>query len=225
MNVLARASNSRDSLKAGVILALVTVLEGWWLLANANHRLDRFLHYTGFKGRVASTWGWVAAAVCTILFLVYSVRLPAVRSNLIRLSWLKILAIGVAVTAGLCEETIFRKLLMDALQRGGFGVLFQMMASALAFGLAHAVWGLFGGSVVATLRVISVTGALGLALAAVYVIGDRVVAPCIVAHFLMNLFAEPGLVLSAIRGDVGGVRHPETKSVDDRTGSPKPSVN
>jgi membrane protease YdiL (CAAX protease family) len=195
-------SGSRDSLKAGIILASITVLVGWWLLANVNHRLDGFLRYTGFKGRTASPWGWIAAAVCAILFLIYSARLPSVRLNLIRVSWLKILAITVAVTAGFCEETIFRKLLMDALQNRGFGIVLQLVASAVAFGLAHAVWGLFRGSIVAALRVISVTGALGLALAAVYVISDRVIAPCIVAHFLMNLFAEPGLVLSAVRGEM-----------------------
>ena len=51
---------------AGVILAVIAVAEGWWLLVNANHRLDRFLHYTGFRGKSASPWGWVAAVVCTV---------------------------------------------------------------------------------------------------------------------------------------------------------------
>lgn len=191
-----------DTLKAGVILAIITVAEGWWLLVNVNHRLDRFLHYTGFRGRGASPWGWIAAVVCTALFLIYSTRLPSVRSNSIRLSWLKILALTVAITAAFCEETIFRKLLMDALQNHGFGIMFQLAASGAAFGLAHAVWGLFRGSISAALRVVSVTGVLGLALASVYIVSDRVVAPCIVAHFLMNLFAEPGLVLSAVRGEM-----------------------
>jgi membrane protease YdiL (CAAX protease family) len=136
--------------------------------------------------------------VFTILFFVYSARLPSVRSNFIRLSWLKILALTVAITAAFCEETIFRKLLMDALQNHGFGIMFQLAASGAAFGLAHAIWGLFRGSISAALRVVSATRVLGLALASVYIVSDRVVAPCIVAHFLMNLFAKPGLVLSAL---------------------------
>jgi membrane protease YdiL (CAAX protease family) len=191
-----------DELKAGVILTVITVAEGWWLLVNANHRLDLFLHYTGFRGKNAGLWGWVAAVVCTVLFLVYSARLPSVRSNFIRVSWLKILALTVAITAAFCEETIFRKLLMNALQNHGFGIVFQLAASGAAFGLAHAVWGLFRGSILAALRVVSVTGVLGLALASVYIVSDRIVAPCIVAHFLMNLFAEPGLVLSAVTGEM-----------------------
>jgi hypothetical protein len=69
-----------NEMKAGVILAVITVAEGWWLFVNSNHRFDRFLHYTGFRGKSASPWGWVAAVVFTILFLVYSARLPSVRS-------------------------------------------------------------------------------------------------------------------------------------------------
>ena len=191
-----------DPLKAGVVLALITLAEGWWLLVNANRRLDRFLHFTGFRGKSASPWGWVAAVGCTVLFLAYSARLPSVRSNFFRLSGLKILALTVAITAAFCEETIFRKLLMDTLQNHGFGIVFQLAASGAAFGLAHAVWGLFRGNIAAWLRVVSVTGVLGLALASVYIVSDRIVAPCIVAHFLMNLFAEPGLVLSALAGEM-----------------------
>ncbi len=160
-------------------------------ILNVDHRLDRFLRYTGFRGKGASPWGWSAAVICTVLFLIYSARLPSVRSNFLRPSWLKILALTVAITAAFCEESIFWKFLMDALQNHGFGILLQMAISRLVFGLAHAVWGLFRGSLDAALRVVSVTGVLGLALGFVYIVGDRVVAPCIVAHFLMNLFAEP----------------------------------
>jgi uncharacterized protein len=202
------AEDAAVSRKAGIILAIIAVLEGCWLLANANHRLGRFLHYTGFKGANAGTWGWVSAAVITVLFLAYSARLPSVRSNFILFLWLKILAIAVAITAGFCEETIFRKVLMDALQNHGFGLVVQLAASAVAFGVAHAVWGLFRGSIVAALRIVLVTGALGFGLAGVYLISHRIVAPCIVAHFAMNFFAEPGLVLSALRGEMTRMAHP-----------------
>lgn len=63
------ASELRDALKAGVILAVITVAEGCWLVVNVNHRLDRFLHYTGFRGKGASLWGWIAAVVCPLYFL------------------------------------------------------------------------------------------------------------------------------------------------------------
>jgi hypothetical protein len=46
------------------------------------------------------------------------------------------------------------------------------------------------------------TSILGGALAIVYLIAGRSVAPCIVAHFLLDLFVEPGLVLAALRGEM-----------------------
>jgi uncharacterized protein len=201
------AADAATVRKAGIILAIIALVEGCWLFVNANHRLGRFLRYTGFKDSNAGTLGWASAAVITVLFLAYSARLPSVRSHFIRISWLKILAVAVAITAAFCEETIFRKFLMDTLQNHGFGTVVQLAASAVAFGVAHAVWGLFRGSVVAALRVVLVTGALGFGLAVVYLISHRIVAPCIVAHFAMNLFAEPGLVLSALKGEMSQVRN------------------
>ena len=43
---------------------------------------------------------------------------------------------------------------------------------------------------------------LGLMLALVYVASHRILAPCIVAHFITNLLIEPGLVLAAVRGEM-----------------------
>jgi membrane protease YdiL (CAAX protease family) len=46
------------------------------------------------------------------------------------------------------------------------------------------------------------TGMLGVALAIVFVVGGRSLAPCIAAHFLINALIEPGLVLAATRGEM-----------------------
>jgi len=42
-------------------------------------------------------------------------------------------------------------------------------------------------------------------LAVVYVVSHRIPALCIVSHFLINLFIEPGLVLAAV-GEMGSAR-------------------
>jgi membrane protease YdiL (CAAX protease family) len=135
-------------------------------------------------------------------FVYFSRRLPSVRANLFRPSWLKLLALLVAVASGFCEEMIFRKWLMDLLQHRGYGPGLQLAGSTLAFGFAHAVWGLMRGSLRAALGAMVATGGLGLALALVYLASHRVVLPCIVAHFVINLFIEPGLVLAAVRGEM-----------------------
>jgi membrane protease YdiL (CAAX protease family) len=190
--------------KAGIILAVIAVSEGCWLFFTAWGNLGRFLVYTGFYPSRATALGWTLGLAAAFLFTFYAARLPSVRANLFRPSVLKLLAVAVAVTAGFCEEVIFRKWLMDALQRGGHGIAIQLAASALSFGAAHAIWGLMRGSLGAALGAMLATGALGLALAIVYVAGSRVVAPCVLAHFLINLAAEPGLVLAALKGEMSG---------------------
>jgi membrane protease YdiL (CAAX protease family) len=67
--------------------------------------------------------------------------LPSVRANLLKPSILKVLALAVAVAAGLCDEGIFRKLLMDWEARAGYGAALQILSSGLAFGVAHSLWG------------------------------------------------------------------------------------
>ena len=62
--------------------------------------------------------------------------------------------------------------------------------------------GVFRGSVVAAIGASTATTVLGLALAIVYIVSGRVLAPCVVSHFLINLIIEPGLILAAVRGEM-----------------------
>src|SRR5579872_5036978 len=134
--------------------------------------------FLGFApGRTGSVTGWVTAAVVVITFVSFASRLPSVRTTMLRLSGLKLLALAVAVAAGILEEAVFRKLLMDWLAREHYGAIIQILASGLAFGAAHGVWGLFGRSAKAAAGATTATGALGAALALVYVISGRSLAP------------------------------------------------
>jgi membrane protease YdiL (CAAX protease family) len=126
-----------------------------------------------------------------------------VRANLFRPSFLKLLALVVAVTAGILEEVIFRKWVMDYLQARAIGPVVQVLGSGLLFGLAHGVWGLLGRSLRAAASATIATGLLGTALAVVYVMSGRSLAPCIATHFLINALLEPGLVLAAMSGQMG----------------------
>jgi len=71
--------------------------------------------------------------------------------------------------------------------------------------LARGVWGLIRGSIRASTGAIAATSVLGFMLAVVYVVSHRIPALCIVSHFLINLFIEPGLVLAAV-GEMGSAR-------------------
>lgn len=196
---------SRDEKRAAIILAVIAGIEGLWCVANARDP-RKFLAYMGFSGAAAPLTGWVVAAVVFVAFTALAARLPSVRANLVRPSRLKLLGLAVAITACFLEEAVFRKVLMDALQRGGYSVVLQILASGLFFGAAHGVWGAFRGSMSAAVGATIATGALGVGLAVAYIASDRILAPVVVAHFLINAFAEPGLVLAAVRGEMGGGR-------------------
>ncbi len=182
---------------------MIALSEGAWVVWSAHLNPRRFFHYAGFdQASDSGLLGWILALLVVIAFVHFSRRLSSVRANLFRPSWLKVLAVLVAVASGFCEEMIFRKWLMDLLQHTGYGPVLQVAGSALAFGVAHVVWGLMRGSLRAALGAMIATGGLGLALALVYLASHRIVLPCVIAHFLINLLIEPGLVLAAVRGEM-----------------------
>lgn len=157
---------------------MIALSESVWVVWSAHLNPRRFFHYAGVdKASAPGVLGWISALLVIIGFVHFSRRLPSVRDNLFRLSWLKVLAVLVAVASGFCEEMIFRKWLMDLLQHKGYGPILQVAGSALAFGLVHAVWGLMRGSLRAGLGAMIATGGLGLALALVYVASHRIVLP------------------------------------------------
>ncbi|MBA3832223.1 MAG: CPBP family intramembrane metalloprotease [Chthoniobacterales bacterium] len=191
--------------KSAIILAAVAVVQGAWVLWNL--RLDgwRFVHYLGFaSGQSGNLLGWAAAAFVAIIYVVVSARrLPSVRKHLVRPSFLKLLALAVAIAAGILEEVMFRRWTMNWLMAHGQGAIVQVLGSGLFFGAAHGIWGLMGKSIRVAIGATVATGLLGVLLALVFLLAGRSLAPCIVAHFFITLLIEPGLVLAATRGEMG----------------------
>ena len=190
--------------RAALILALLAVSEGAWVVANFAAHPEGFARYLGLApGHIAPLIGWLAGLLVTTVFVAACMRLPSVRSNLVRISWLKLLALLLAVAAGILEETVFRKMLMDYLSRHGIANAGQVLLSGVAFGLAHAIWGVVGRSWRAAAGAAAATGLLGIMLGFVYLAAGRNLGPCVAAHFLIDFLAEPGLVLGAARGEIG----------------------
>src|ERR1700736_3729003 len=190
--------------KSAIILALIAAIEGSWVLLNFYVNGTRFLYYLGFAPVVGGTAiGWLLAFVVSALYVAVAARLPSVRENLFRISWLKLLSVAVAISAGILEEVVFRRCIMNYMQdRHHAGIMLQIIISGLAFGLAHGVWGLMGKSLRAAIGATVATGILGIGLAIVFVASERNLALCIVSHFLINVLIEPGLVLAATRGEM-----------------------
>jgi len=192
-----------DERKAALILGGVVLSEGTWLAANLYFATPAFfLGYCGFHTS-AGFRAWAMALIVAYIFIAYASRFPSVRTNLVRFGGLKLLALSVAIAAGFCEEVIFRKLLMDFCDYLEWPQVSQVLVSALAYGAVHAMWGLLRRNIAVAWGAMAATGSLGFLLALVYLLGGRTLAPCIVSHMLINVFTEPGLVLAAVRGEMG----------------------
>ncbi len=146
-------------------------------------------------------WAWTLAAVVVVAYIAYTFwAVPFVKEHATSFTGLKFLAIPLALVTGTLEELQFRKFLMDWLDTIGAASILQVLATAVAFGLAHSLWVLFSRDPRIILPVVAATTALGAALGATYLLADRNVLPVIVAHIAINLVIEPWLLLSSING-------------------------
>jgi hypothetical protein len=190
--------------KSGVILAILAAVELAWVAMNLRLSGWRFIRYLGFApGMSGHLAGWVAAVLATMIFVAFALRLPSVREHLFRPSFLKLLAIALAIGSGILEEVMFRRWTMNWLLIQGQGAVVQVLGAGLLFGVVHGIWGLMGKSFRAALGATLSTGFLGLMLGLVFLLSGRSLAPCVAAHFAINLVIEPGLVLAATRGEMG----------------------
>jgi membrane protease YdiL (CAAX protease family) len=159
-----------------------------WLL----HRRGSSLRDLGW--RQPTRWGAIALGIgIAIVYGAFTALNPHVGAHLLEFSWLKLLAIGAAVVAGMVEETIFRGYVMTTLGRMGYGLVVQVMLSGLFFALVHFY------AFAAPLNVLLVQGltfVLGVALAITYVTGKRSLTPVITSHALIDVIIEPWILLS-----------------------------
>ena len=163
-----------------------------------------FLRHLGFaSGPPGTLLAWSLGLVVAVFYAAYAVRnIPLVREHWRAVSLFKLLGVLLAVSAAFVEEAFFRRFLMDALMRAGWPAIIQIVASGLVFGLAHGIWGIMTGRVSVGVRTMIATGTLGAALGLVYVIGDRSLAPVIVAHFIVTATIQPGITFAAFSGQM-----------------------
>ncbi|MGH9684032.1 MAG: hypothetical protein ACRD4S_10535 [Candidatus Acidiferrales bacterium] len=91
----------RGTLKAAAILGGIFLFEGFFVGMFSYGRSYRFFIWLGFLPgpHTAPLAGWFCAAPTAVAFVLLSARLPSVRENLIRPSWLKLLSLGEAFVA------------------------------------------------------------------------------------------------------------------------------
>jgi len=197
-------ANPRAVRSAAIALVLAGAILWVPILDLMFSRDGGFLGDLGFRSGPSGTpLGWALALLVAGIYAGYTIRnVPLVRAHWLRFSPFKLLGIFVAVGAAVVEEAFFRRLLMDWIFVRGGSAVAQILASGLIFGLAHGAWGVVTRRMWVGLRVMVATGALGLALAAVYVISGRSLAPVIVSHFLITGSIQPGIMIAAFSGEM-----------------------
>lgn len=187
-----------------VVYALTFIIfaQGIFVVLGLLDGPGKFSIFLGFApGRWGTVLAWAVAAAVAAAFVVNAMSIPHVRTHLLRPGLLKGLSLAAALAAGIVEEVVFRKWIMDALLAHGYGPFIQVFVSGIAFGLAHIFWAF--GNVAAGVNAMVSTTLLGFGLAVVYLLGERSLAPSVAAHCLITALIEPGLAIAAARDRLG----------------------
>lgn len=179
-----------------IILLMIIGAWGTFVMVNLLSNPTGFISYLGFtKGHSGTTLGWVLALMTAVLYSYSASQISEVKYHMFRIDALKLLSIVAAVFAGITEEVIYRKWVMDFLDAREYSIVIQILASGLAFGVVHLIWGIK--HIKAGINAFLSTFLLGAALAIVYTVSERSLAPCIVAHIVVTALIEPGMLIAA----------------------------
>lgn len=128
---------------------------------------------------------WAAALTAAGVGTMFAARALGIRESEL-LAWLlprsgpeRVAFAGLSLTAGICEELVFRGFLITMLHTASGSLVLALVLSSLAFGVTHAYQD-SGGIARATL--------LGLLLAAPFVLTGSLLAP-VIAHIAIDLIA------------------------------------
>lgn len=149
--------------------------------------------------------GWLIGFAVAVFYCAFTFMGPALRHAPVLTDW-SVFRIGTALalglTAGICEEAVFRGFVMTETRDAGFAAPWQVLASAVLFGCAHFGWGSLGGhlQIGFALGAVLATLLLGALLALIYLASRRSLMPAIAAHALIDIVIEPWLILFAVTG-------------------------
>lgn len=189
--------------RSSVIFLVVAGGLMWWpVAAKLLGSPPGFLRDLGFvSGPQGTVLAWCLGLVVAVVYATYAVRnIPLVRGHWRAASPFKVLGILAAVSAAVVEEAFFRRVFMDEIMGPAWPTFVQVVASGLVFAVAHGIWGIMTRRVAVGIGTMIATGTVGTALAIVYVVGDRSLAPVIVSHFIITATIQPGITFAAFSG-------------------------
>lgn len=110
-------------------------------------------------------------------------------------------SLATGITAGFCEELLFRGLLMTHFAEAGYRRIGQVVIPGLSFGFSHlgyTVHGFWAG-----VGIMVPTAFLGMMWGVAYLLGRRSLLPCMVAHFLNDATALAWVGFFMFKGSLG----------------------
>ena len=110
-------------------------------------------------------------------------------------------ALMTGITAGFCEEVLFRGFLMTEFANAGYNKVAQVLIPGIAFGLSHA--GYLNQGFLPWLGIVIPTAFIGMMWGVAYLLGRRSLLPAIVAHFLNDATALPWIAFFMVTGALG----------------------
>jgi membrane protease YdiL (CAAX protease family) len=168
---------------AAPCLWLVVLL--WWLIfKKAGSFGELFGTRVEHVGRAVVT-GTVIGAVWVI---VYGLLNSPPFGQMFILDTEKLVSLPTSISAGFCEEFLFRGFLLRVIAATGASKMSQLLWTSLAFGFAHLAWGPVG---------MLATFILGLSFASIALRQGNVWAS-VVAHTILNICIEPALMEQAL---------------------------
>ena len=151
--------------------------------------------------RPATTRGWLWAVALAVLVSVAAIGAVGHKAQLLSdWSFYRIsLALLIGVSAGVCQETLFRGFVMTQARDAGMPVAIQILLSAGLFGLALTRFNWVGMPAPADLSVVAIAATgpaiLGAVLAFIYIVSRRSLTPAIFSHAMIDIIVEPGVSL------------------------------
>jgi len=185
----------------GAIVEWGFVVTVWFLLRTRG---------SSFKGigvwRIGRWPGWVMALLFAALSIGSNLRFLPRMHIPISYAFMPpgfhlVAALLMGITAGFCEEVLFRAFLMTEFANAGYGKVMQVLMPGVAFGLAHA--GYLNQGLLTWLGIMLPTAFLGMMWGVAYLLGRRGLLPVMVAHFLNDATALPWIAFFMTAGSLG----------------------
>jgi CAAX protease family protein len=184
------------SLVGGILAEWVFVAGLWMVLKRRGSSLGNLGVWR------AGTWvGWLVALAVGALSIASNLRfLPRMHVPIshafLPTGYHLLGALMMGITAGFCEEVLFRAFLMTEFAGAGYGKFLQVLIPGIAFGLSHA--GYLNQGFVVWLGIMIPTALLGMIWGVAYLLGRRGLIPCMLAHFLNDSTALPWVMFMMV---------------------------